>query len=101
LESSHTGSTAAEDKADMTEQSTSQAFIDYDHHRRLWHETRDDLKRRGEPAKFTVRATVEVLHDYLKEAGVRSHRFRSDEARPGGGDEAANPLGYFVAAVGV
>jgi hypothetical protein len=84
----------------MTEQSTSQAFIDYDHHRRLWHETRDDLKRRGEPAKFTVRATVEVLHDYLKEAGVRSHRFRSDEARPGGGDEAANPLGYFVAAVG-
>jgi hypothetical protein len=84
----------------MADQPTSRPIIDYARHRREWEHTRAELKQRPEPAKFTVRATVELLHDYLKEARVRNHRFRSDEAKPGGGDEAANPLGYFVAAVG-
>jgi hypothetical protein len=84
----------------MADQSTSLPIIDYAHHRREWEQTRAELQQRTEPAEFTVRATVELLHDYLKEARVRNHRFRSDEAKPGGGDEAANPLGYFVAAVG-
>jgi hypothetical protein len=84
----------------MADQSPSTQFIDYARHRREWHEVRAELQQRGEPARFTVRATVELLHDFLKEARVRQHRFRSDEAKPGGGDEAANPLGYFVAAVG-
>ena len=75
-------------------------FIDSARHRREWEEQRARLMEQGRPAKFTVRAVVEVLHDYLKEARVRQHRFRSDEARPGGNDEAPNPLGYFVAAVG-
>jgi uncharacterized OsmC-like protein len=43
---------------------------------------------------------VELIHDYLKEARVLRHRFRSDERPPGGGDEAPNPMAYFVAAVG-
>jgi hypothetical protein len=84
----------------MADETQSRPIIDYSHHRELWQQTRTELRQRQEPAKFTVRATVELLHDYLKEARVRNHRFRSDEARPGGGDEAANPLGYFVAAVG-
>ena len=84
----------------MADQLAESEFIDYARHCLEWHERRAELKERGEPAKFTVRATVEVLHDFLKEARVRQHRFRSDEAKPGGGDEAANPLGYFVAAVG-
>jgi hypothetical protein len=84
----------------MADQSPSTHFIDYARHRRDWQERRAELKQRGEPARLTIRATVELLHDFLKEARVRHHRFRSDEAKPGGGDEAANPLGYFVAAVG-
>jgi hypothetical protein len=84
----------------MAEERAPESFIDYGRHRQEWHEQRARLQAEAEPAKFTVRATVEVLHDYLKEARVRTHRFRSDEAKPGGGDEAANPLGYFVAAVG-
>jgi hypothetical protein len=84
----------------MADQSKSQAIIDYARHRREWEQARAELQQRPEPAKFTVRATVDLLHDYLKEARVRNHHFRSDEAGPGGGDEAANPLGYFVAAVG-
>ena len=83
----------------MAEERT-QSFIDYARHREEWLARRAELKEKNEPARFTVRATVEVLHDFLKEARVRNHTFRSDEARPGGGDEAANPLGYFVAAVG-
>ena len=75
-------------------------FIDYERHRQEWLARRGELQQAGEPARFTVRATVEVLHDFLKEARVRTHRFHSDEAKPGGGDEAPNPLGYFVAAVG-
>jgi hypothetical protein len=69
-------------------------------HRREWHEQRASLQQAAEPAEFVVRAAVEVLHDYLKEARVLRHRFRSDERPPGGDDEAPNPLGYFVAAVG-
>lgn len=75
-------------------------FIDYARHRAEWDRTREALERGDQPARFTVRASVELLHDYLKEARVRTHRFRSDEAGPGGGDEAPNPMGYFVAAVG-
>jgi hypothetical protein len=75
-------------------------LIDYAHHRALWDQTRAELQAKHEPARFTIRATVDLLHDYLKEARTRGHTFRSDEAKPGGGDEAANPLGYFVAAVG-
>ncbi len=84
----------------MADETQSRPIVDYAHHRELWQQTRTELRQRSEPAKFTVRATVELLHDYLKEARVRNHRFRSDEAKPGGTDEAANPLGYFVAAVG-
>jgi len=84
----------------MSDDSATRPLVDYEHHRQLWEQTRTELKQKAEPARFTVRATVEVLHDYLKAARVRQHTFRSDEARPGGGDEAANPLGYFVAAVG-
>ena len=84
----------------MPDEITAQPIIDYAHHRELWQKTRAELKQKGEPPTFTVRATVDLLHDYLKEARVRNHVFRSDEAKPGGGDEAANPLGYFVAAVG-
>ncbi len=84
----------------MPDDTQSPPFIDYAHHRAQWLNTREELLRGGQPTKFTVRATVEVLHDYLKEARVRTHHFRSDEAQPGGGDEAPNPLGYFVAAVG-
>ena len=84
----------------MGETQQPEGLIDYARHRQEWQETRAELRRKGEPATFTVRATIELLHDYLKEARVRNHRFRSDEAKPGGGDEAANPMGYFVAAVG-
>ena len=84
----------------MAEERAPESFIDYARHRQEWHEQRARLLAQAEPAKFTVRATVEVLHDFLKEARVRQHRFRSDEGKPGGGDEAANPLGYVVAAVG-
>jgi hypothetical protein len=84
----------------MADATSPQPIVDYARHRGEWQQTRAELKQRPEPAKFTVRATVDLLHDYLKEARVRNHRFRSDEAKPGGGDEAANPLGYFVAAVG-
>ena len=84
----------------MSDDQPQQPIIDYDHHRALFQQTRDELRKKAEPAKFTVRATVELLHDYLKEARVRGHTFRSDEAKPGGGGDAANPLGYFVAAVG-
>ena len=85
----------------MPENLDSSEFIDYPRHRRHWEEQRAELKARGEPARFTVRAEVEVLHDWVKEARVRRHRFRSDEAQPVGGDEYPNPLGYFVAAVGM
>src|SRR5439155_22474276 len=84
----------------MADDSVEQPFIDYAHHRALFEQTREAMSSGRQPSKFTVRATVELLHDYLKEARVRNHLFRSDEAGPGGGDEAANPLGYFVAAVG-
>ncbi|HYU18689.1 MAG TPA: hypothetical protein VEQ11_08325 [Chloroflexota bacterium] len=84
----------------MPEAQKPQPLIDYAHHRQDWLARRDELKQHAEPARFTVRATVELLHDFLKEARVRNHTFRSDEAAPGGGDEAPNPLGYFVAAVG-
>ena len=84
----------------MSETQQPEALIDYARHRQEWQETRAELRQKGEPATFTIRATIELLHDYLKEARVRNHRFRSDEAKPGGGDEAPNPMGYFVAAVG-
>ena len=84
----------------MTDDRSPPLFIDYAHHRQEWEKRRAELKLRGEPAKLTVRATVEVLHDQVKEARVRHHRFRSDEAKPFGSDAAPNPLGYFVAAVG-
>jgi hypothetical protein len=84
----------------MTNEPNGHPFIDSAHHRRLWEERRAEFARDPETTLFTVRATVEVKHDFLKEARVRTHRFRSDEAKPGGGDEAPNPLGYFVAAVG-
>ncbi len=75
-------------------------LIDYDRHKREWERERERLLQGVEPAEFTVRASVELLHDYLKEARVLRHRFRSDERPPGGGDEAPNPMAYFVAAVG-
>jgi hypothetical protein len=84
----------------VADEAAEQPLIDYAHHRLLFEQTREAMVSGRQPTRFTVRATVELLHDYLKEARVRNHRFRSDEAGPGGGDEAANPLGYFVAAVG-
>jgi hypothetical protein len=84
----------------MADQPDGRPFIDYAHHRQLWQDRRTEYARDSKSALFTVRATVEVKHDFLKEARVRTHRFLSDEARPGGDDVAPNPLGYFVAAVG-
>ncbi len=84
----------------MPDSDADRPLIDYAKHRREWEERRQELRAAKQPARFTVRATVELLHDFLKEGRVRSHTFRSDEARPGGEDTAANPLGYFVAAVG-
>jgi hypothetical protein len=84
----------------MTQEPDTESFIDDARHRQEWQEQRARLQLHGGPARFTVRAVVEVLHDYLKEARVRGHHFRSDEAGPGGNDEAPNPLGYLVAAVG-
>ena len=75
-------------------------LFDAARHRREWEEQRARLQHGAEPAEFTVRASVELLHDYLKEARVLRHSFRSDERPPGGGDEAPNPIAYFVAAVG-
>ena len=75
-------------------------LFDADRHRREWEDQRARLQQGAEPAEFTVRASVELLHDFLKEARVLRHRFRSDERPPGGGDEAPNPMAYFVAAVG-
>lgn len=84
----------------MSEEASREYFIDYARHRQEWVEQRAALQEVHGPVRFTVRAVVEVMHDYLKEARVRQHRFRSDEARPAGNDEVPNPLGYFVAAVG-
>jgi hypothetical protein len=75
-------------------------LFDAARHRREWEAQRARLQQGAEPPEFTVRASVEVLHNFLKEARVLRHRFRSDERPPGGGDEAPNPLAYFVAAVG-
>jgi uncharacterized OsmC-like protein len=75
-------------------------LFDPERHRREWDEQRSRIQRGEEPAEFTVRASVELIRDYLKEARVLRHRFRSDERPPGGGDEAPNPMAYFVAAVG-
>lgn len=75
-------------------------LFDAARHRHEWLNQRARLQQAAEPAEFTVRASVELLHDYLKEARVLNHHFRSDERPPGGADEAPNPMAYFVAAVG-
>jgi len=50
---------------------------------------------------LTVRATVHVVEDQLKEARVGQFIFRSDESSHlGGRGEAPSPLAYFVASVG-
>ncbi len=84
----------------MSDEEAPRRLIDYGRHRAEWEAQRDRLERGAEPAEFTVRASVDLLHDYLKEARVLRHRFRSDERPPGGSDEAPNPMAYFVAAVG-
>ncbi len=78
-----------------------QPIVDAALHRERFEERRRYLAQNPRERRITIRATVHVIHDLLKEARVGPYTFRSDEAvQHGGTGEAPSPLGYFVAAVG-
>lgn len=65
------------------------------------HEDRREELAASLAPPLTVRATVRVVEDHLKEARVGNFTFRSDETEHLGGRGAApTPLAYFVASVG-
>lgn len=80
---------------------SSSELIDRKKIREAFTARRKDLAQSAEPPVFTLRASIKVVHNLLKEARTGKFHFRSDELEMLGGEgEAPMPLQYFLAAVG-
>jgi hypothetical protein len=77
-----------------------QPLIDRPRLRAQWVARHQEFLQHPERASILHRSRVHLIRDYLKEARIAQHIFRSDEDPPMGGGEAPRPLRYFSAGAG-